>query len=215
MSSGLQSEEDFRHLCQVLLKTSDRLRDGWSWERVQGSEEGYLKKTALRSVLIQSGDQDLRGSGSDSEDVAAGDDADTAAASEGSTRALQYEYHILYSCSFMTPVLYFRASTLEGRSLSLEEVWSSVHPHFRSRLRHSPLTSITQQEHPVLGQPFFMLHPCKTDHLMSALMHSAQQQHRPVNYMVTWLSTVGPLLGLEVPLEYLTLQHPSTPRQRP
>ncbi|XP_061746450.1 ubiquitin-like-conjugating enzyme ATG10 isoform X2 [Nerophis ophidion] len=178
MSPSLQSEEDFRHLCQVFLKTSDRLRDGWSWERVQGSEEGYLKKTALRSVLIQSGDQDLKGSGSDSEDVSEGDDTDTAAESEGSTCALQYEYHILYSCSFMTPVLYFRASTLEGRSLSLEEVWGSVHPHFRSRVRHSPLTSITQQEHPVLGQPFFMLHPCKTDHLMSALMHSAQQQHR-------------------------------------
>ena len=31
---------------------------------------------------------------------------------KGSSKVLQYEYHIMYSCSYSTPVLYFRASTL-------------------------------------------------------------------------------------------------------
>ena len=31
---------------------------------------------------------------------------------EGSSLVLQYEYHILYSCSYSAPVLYFRAFTL-------------------------------------------------------------------------------------------------------
>lgn len=33
----------------------------------------------------------------------------------------------------------------EGRSLSLEEMWSSVHPTFRRRLQTSPLNTITLQ----------------------------------------------------------------------
>lgn len=30
----------------------------------------------------------------------------------GSGKVLQYEYHVLYSCSYGTPVLYFRVFTL-------------------------------------------------------------------------------------------------------
>nr|XP_057925450.1 ubiquitin-like-conjugating enzyme ATG10 isoform X2 [Doryrhamphus excisus] len=229
MSWCLQGDENFHHSCQMFLKQSDQLRDGWSWESVQGSEEGYLRKTVLRSVFIESRPKwDHNGSSSDSSrrnvsdeqglDVydtnCDYDDEDTVC--EGSSHVLQYEYHILYSCSFMTPVLYFRASSLEGRSLSLEEVWSCVHPNFRLRLQHSPLTTITQQEHPLLGQPFFMLHPCRTEELMTPLQEMAKEQNRPVNYILTWLSMVGPLVGLDVPLEYSTLteteaaQHPSS-----
>nr|XP_057925452.1 ubiquitin-like-conjugating enzyme ATG10 isoform X4 [Doryrhamphus excisus] len=188
MSWCLQGDENFHHSCQMFLKQSDQLRDGWSWESVQGLD-----------VYDTNCDYD---------------DEDTVC--EGSSHVLQYEYHILYSCSFMTPVLYFRASSLEGRSLSLEEVWSCVHPNFRLRLQHSPLTTITQQEHPLLGQPFFMLHPCRTEELMTPLQEMAKEQNRPVNYILTWLSMVGPLVGLDVPLEYSTLteteaaQHPSS-----
>ncbi|XP_054625351.1 ubiquitin-like-conjugating enzyme ATG10 isoform X4 [Dunckerocampus dactyliophorus] len=223
MSLCLQGEENFHQSCQIFLKQSDQLRDSWSWESVQGSKEGYLRKTVLRSVFIESRPKwDHNGSSSDSsshsvsdeQGVAAnkdvydtdGDYDDEDSVCEGSIHVLQYEYHILYSCSFMTPVLYFRASSLEGRSLSLEEVWSCVHPNFRLRLQHSPLTTITQQEHPLLGQPFFMLHPCRTEELMRPLLQLAKEQHRPMNYILTWLSTVGPLVGLDVPLEYSTLQ---------
>ncbi|KAI2660299.1 Ubiquitin-like-conjugating enzyme ATG10 [Labeo rohita] len=58
---------------------------------------------------------------------------------------LRYEYHVLYSCSYQIPVLYFRASTLDGRPLSLEEVWSNVHSNYRQRLRHGPWDTLTQQ----------------------------------------------------------------------
>ena len=39
-------------------------------------------------------------------------DAGVCAVSTESREVLQYEYHILYSCSYSTPVLYFRAFTL-------------------------------------------------------------------------------------------------------
>uniref|UniRef100_A0A3B4YDU2 Ubiquitin-like-conjugating enzyme ATG10 n=1 Tax=Seriola lalandi dorsalis TaxID=1841481 RepID=A0A3B4YDU2_SERLL len=60
----------------------------------------------------------------------------------------------------------------EGRSLSLEEVWGSVHPNFRVRLQSSPLSTVTQQEHPLLGQPFFMLHPCRTEEFMRPVLQA-------------------------------------------
>ncbi|XP_077392140.1 ubiquitin-like-conjugating enzyme ATG10 [Festucalex cinctus] len=246
MNLCLQGEESFRHCCQALLKLSDQLRDGWSWESIQGSEEGYMRKTALRSVFINSRapwnpessysdlesntschiicDQLEQGAVADEVDGTNNDfdhEHDEDAVSGGSSHVLQYEYHILYSCSYMTPVLYFRASTLEGRSLSLDEVWSCVHPNFRLRLQHSPLTTITQQEHPLLGQPFFMLHPCKTEEFMRPVMQLQRQQHGKVNYILTWLSVVGPLVGLDISLKYTTLQthqtdheaapHPSSP----
>lgn len=32
---------------------------------------------------------------------------------------------------------------------------------------------------------------------------------RPVNYVLSWLSVVGPLVGLNVPLKYSTQPHPA------
>ncbi|XP_076600548.1 ubiquitin-like-conjugating enzyme ATG10 [Chaetodon auriga] len=237
MSSCVLDEQNFSHCCQLLLQQSEQLKDGWSWEVVQGSEEGYLRKTALRSVVIDSSAAwDQGGLSSESEPhtsclswpkeqsaVVAQVDADcirgdiddededdgVCTVSGGSSQVLQYEYHILYSCSYSTPVLYFRVFTLEGRSLSLEEVWSSVHPNFRLRLQKNPLNTITMQEHPLLGQPFFMLHPCRTEEFMKPVLQMAQNQHRPVNYVLSWLSVVGPLVGLEVPLKYSTQLHPA------
>lgn len=34
------------------------------------------------------------------------------------------------------------------------------------------------QEHPLLGQPFFMLHPCKTQDFMRPVLQAAQDSHR-------------------------------------
>lgn len=227
MSRCALDEQAFRCCCQLLLQQSEQLRDGWSWEQVQGSEEGYLKKTVLRSVVADSSPaHKQKGAASDSESrvsthamlelqreqsrqpVLAAcfheDDDAVCTPSGGSSRVLQYEYHVLYSCSYSAPVLYFRAFTLEGRSLTLEEVWGSVHPNFKHRLQNSPLNTITQQEHPLLGQPFFMLHPCRTEEFLRPVLQRPQEQHRPVNLVLSWLSVVGPVVGLDVPLKYCT-----------
>uniref|UniRef100_A0A3P9KZM7 Ubiquitin-like-conjugating enzyme ATG10 n=1 Tax=Oryzias latipes TaxID=8090 RepID=A0A3P9KZM7_ORYLA len=241
MSCGVLDEEEFCRCCQLLLQHSDGVSDGWSWEAVRGSDEGYLKKTLLRSVPAErSVPQKHKEPGSDSEqfdychlqteeqgkqgvdassdslrpDVEEEDDG-VCGAPAGSSSVLQFEYHILYSCSYRTPVLYFRASTLEGRSLTLEDVWRSVHPNYRLGLQSRPLDAITQQEHPFLGQAFFYLHPCRTEEFMKPLLQMARDQNRPVNYVLSWLSVVGPMVGLEVSLECLKQQqlHPTTPQQ--
>ncbi|XP_026168489.1 ubiquitin-like-conjugating enzyme ATG10 isoform X2 [Mastacembelus armatus] len=203
----------------------------------EGSQEGYLKKTVLRSAVINldpmwdnkraSSDSgpDQQGKGKEQPVLVASVDADSNIGdindddyeddgvymvSEGCRQVLQYEYHILYSCSYSTPVLYFRVSSLDGRGLSLEEVWSSVHPNFRLRLQKSPLNAITQQEHPLLGQPFFMLHPCRTEEFMKPVLQVVQDKHRPFNYILTWLSVMGPVVGLDIPLKYASEIHLAT-----
>ncbi|CAK6974263.1 ubiquitin-like-conjugating enzyme ATG10 [Scomber scombrus] len=213
MSLCLLDEENFHQCCQLLLQQSDELRDGWSWEPIQGTEEGYLRKTALRSVIIDASikwDQEVSRSDSETHTscdsgpdqqkqcaLAAPSDADIIA---GDIDENDEDDGVC-------------AVSAEGRSLSLEEVWSSVHPNFRLQLQHSPLNTITQQEHPLLGQPFFMLHPCRTEEFMRPVLQAAQDQHRTVNYILTWLSVVGPLVGLDIPLQYSVQLHHAAPSQ--
>ncbi|NWW47839.1 ATG10 enzyme, partial [Pedionomus torquatus] len=58
---------------------------------------------------------------------------------------IRYEYHVLYSSSYQVPVLYFRACFLDGRPLTLDEIWKSVHTCYQARLLEGPWDTITQQ----------------------------------------------------------------------
>lgn len=118
------------------------------------------------------------------------------------TEVIKYEYHVLYSCSYQVPVLYFRASFLDGKPLALKDLWERVHECYKTRLLQGPWDTITQQEHPILGQPFFVLHPCKTSEFMTPVFKSSQKTKRNVNYITSWLSIVGPAVGLNLPLSY-------------
>ncbi|KAB0366197.1 hypothetical protein FD754_010353 [Muntiacus muntjak] len=66
---------------------------------------------------------------------------ETTAAAE----VIKYEYHVLYSCSYQVPVLYFRASFLDGRPLALKDIWEGVHECYKTRLLQGPWDTITQQ----------------------------------------------------------------------
>ncbi|KAL4822774.1 hypothetical protein H8958_011903, partial [Nasalis larvatus] len=123
---------------------------------------------------------------------------ETAAAS----KVIKYEYHVLYSCSYQVPVLYFRASFLDGRPLTLKDIWEGVHECYKTRLLQGPWDTITQQEHPILGQPFFVLHPCKTNEFMAPVLKNSRKINQNVNYITSWLSIVGPVVGLNLPLSY-------------
>ncbi|XP_026799809.3 ubiquitin-like-conjugating enzyme ATG10 isoform X2 [Pangasianodon hypophthalmus] len=214
MSSGEESnissyyldEKAFHLCCKLFLQHSGVIRDGWSWAEVKGGEEGYIKKTAimpgrfcsLPNHKADDGMSALTGA------VELDDEAAGGYSVCESQVLMHYEYHVLYSFSHQVPILYFRASTLDGQPLSLHEVWSNIHPNYRQRLLQGPWDALTQQEHPLLGQPFFMLHPCHTEEFMRPLFKMAHAKKRKVNYIATWLSVVGPVVGLDVPLSYHT-----------
>ncbi|XP_029687379.1 ubiquitin-like-conjugating enzyme ATG10 isoform X1 [Takifugu rubripes] len=189
MNLSVLDEQKFHYCCQLLVQQSQQLKDGWCWETVTSSDEGYLKKIIVRTVVIGSrlmwNHESSRTSSSfhqkqedqmcETENLNAeadGDDEDDGLCtfSESRSLVLQYEYHIVYSYSYSTPVLYFRAFSLEGRSVSLEDMWRSVHPSLRLSLQKNRLSTISLQEHPLLGQPFFMLHPCRTEEFMRPVL---------------------------------------------
>ncbi|XP_069887261.1 ubiquitin-like-conjugating enzyme ATG10 isoform X4 [Dipodomys merriami] len=145
--------------------------------------DGWEWRTSKEALELPSDDSEVPG---------------TTAVSE----VVKYEYHVLYSCSYQVPVLYFRASFLDGRPLSLKDIWEGVHECYKTRLLQGPWDTITQQEHPILGQPFFVLHPCKTNEFMTPVLKNSQKINRNVNYITSWLSIVGPVIGLNLPLSY-------------
>ncbi|XP_066507718.1 ubiquitin-like-conjugating enzyme ATG10 isoform X2 [Hoplias malabaricus] len=144
-------EKSFFLCCQLFLQHSDVLKDGWSWTNVKGCEEGYMKKTVLIPGRLctlpnerrqQKTEEDINALVEDKvEEV---DDAGNNAVCE-SPVVLCYEYHVLYSCSYQVPILYFSASTLDGRLLALEDIWNNIHLKYREQLLQGPWDALTQQ----------------------------------------------------------------------
>ncbi|RUS76230.1 hypothetical protein EGW08_016003 [Elysia chlorotica] len=115
---------------------------------------------------------------------------------------LTYEYHVLYSDSYSVPVLYLNIFTTDGKLLPLNEVWNLCPTNYQAHIKENKWTTLTQQEHPLLGRPYLQLHPCHTADLM-AQVTSGSKPDQCQNYLSTWLSTVGPLIALKIVPAYI------------
>lgn len=117
------------------------------------------------------------------------------------------EYNVIYSASYSVPVLYINAQHNDGRLLDYSEItriFSSLH---RDCMKSRIWTTLTQVEHPVVQTPTYMLHPCRTGSLMaSALPRQSGDDSSKANdfYLLQWLSSVGPAVGLDIPCGYMS-----------
>lgn len=112
---------------------------------------------------------------------------------------LRCDCHVIYSNSYCNPVLYFNMFSSNGKLVSLQEIWDNyVHPSYKIHVKHDPWSFLTQSEHPVLMMPYIQLHPCHTASFMKPF-HEISQSACSVafNYVLSWLSVVLPVIGLD------------------
>lgn len=81
--------------------------------------------------------------------------------------------HIVYSSSFRAPTFFFNACRSDGRLV------------VRELLGAADASVMSQGDHPVLGRPFFFIHPCETHAFMKQTLKSS-----PPVYIVSWLSWI-------------------------
>lgn len=166
--------EEFKKCAKEFISLSSSIGDDWSLKRTD-KDVFYLEK---RNTLHNSTAQNCKNL--------------EAHYQEPENNFTMIVYHIIYSLSYSVPVLYFNAYHENGKLLSLDEIWNKIPKCYLSEI--DKWSTITQQEHPILGIPYFMIHPCYTADFM--------KNHSMNNYLITWLSTVGPLAGLKLSLEY-------------
>ncbi|XP_069669134.1 ubiquitin-like-conjugating enzyme ATG10 [Periplaneta americana] len=188
---GSISLEEFLSCASQLTEISDSISDGWTHKNKEVPEASYLMK---RIVLPDFEDKSDTSAAllplEEPLDKALEDDNAIAAPQ---SRVLTWEYHVLYSASYAVPTLYFNVWKEDGSLLSLDQIWQRVQENFQQQDRWSVLT---QQEHPILRRPFYMLHPCRTGEFLDNF------KGKSANILVTWLSSVGPAVGMTLPAQY-------------
>lgn len=197
---GSISNQQFNELIVDLVQKSDRLSDGWKTHK--NHDRMYVCKRVTSTVKR---DQQPATDGTVAFDQETETEADQACLRSETSEVLTFDYHILYSESYSVPVLYFNVYTNSGSLLPLDAVWNLVPELYRARLLENRWSFITQTEHPYLNRPFYQLHPCNTEKLMSVVPTKDLSEQNPrssLNYLITWLSVVGPVVNLKIPLDF-------------
>ena len=190
--------EEFVGLAQVFRSRQRSLNDVWEMKTTV-STEGETSDAYLVKRSTMSGGPDVAMGAGDG--PACLDDPATLPHSPLNA-PIQIEYHAVYSHTYQVPVLYLTACRSDGQRLSLEEIWSLAPCVHHTRLAAAMWSTVTEGEHPVLGTPFYFVHPCHTGQVMATVMGAAGGERTGVvDYLTSWLSMFGPLVGLELPLD--------------
>lgn len=117
------------------------------------------------------------------------------------------EYHILLSPSYQAPVLYFQITAHSSGiplSVSLSDVYTIL-VSADSRVaveKVGVIGGISQGDHPVLGIPYYFVHPCNTVDAMREWELEWEKGMGPEAYLGIWMGLVGGVVGLWMPGGY-------------
>ncbi|KAL1444101.1 hypothetical protein MTO96_030048 [Rhipicephalus appendiculatus] len=198
--------DEFVRCCREIEAVSTTLDDGWRCVVDKEGEPGYTYLEKRCTLLHKTSGQHASWSGDmqsaeEDEIEEAEPDPCCAEAQDHGEEVLQCVYHVVYSASYGVPVMYFNVWRRDGSLLPLSDVWSLM-PEVPAGA-----TEASAMEHPIQGVPYFQLHPCKTAELMEQT-RPKHQDGKHSNYVVTWLSSVAPVVGLEFPVQYSAIAAP-------
>nr|CAH0107956.1 unnamed protein product [Daphnia galeata] len=220
---GTISWEEFVIGVRHILSVSGTIGDGWHF---RGSLEehcgGYLIKKMDYPVDVAEPTAASDGTRLKDDDDSTIDHDSAADATEPSDeqdpcsidpdpsfRPVCREFHVLYSLAHAVPTLYLRAWRSDGSCVDAKELWNGLTAaEWRpSSDEFERLRSLTQQEHPFLGEPWYHLHPCRTADLMDlvASQNDVDDGIDAKRYFVRWMSTVAPLVGCPVSHHYASI----------
>ncbi|CAH1447095.1 unnamed protein product [Lactuca virosa] len=207
---GSLSSTDFQNAANAFAQKWNKFNSGfpeWSWIdcsnrlgfATHGVTEGYL---SLQKVIFPRSMEEEHDKGSSNDQEEPFDTATLVQSTIDSDNGDRYDFHVVYSSSYRVPVLYFHAQTSDGQPLNIGEIEKNLPSKSSDVLMESKWTFITQQEHPYLNRPWYMLHPCGTSEWMKLLL--ADHAHNSTDrYLVSWFTVVGQVFGLKLPLEML------------
>ncbi|XP_022164671.1 ubiquitin-like-conjugating enzyme ATG10 isoform X1 [Myzus persicae] len=179
--------QQFVEYATDLKNHSDSIDDGWNIRQYQCPMNGSFDNYLIKKEIQKKNTSSLKFDHSDSHTE--------------DNIPIVCEYHILYNLSYSCPDVYFNMWYTDGKLLSLEHVWSLVHSFLKQNVVNDKWNAITQEMHPFFNTPFFRLHPCKNTHVLEMLGFSSKNNNK-FNPLIAWLSTISPLIGLEIHLSY-------------
>jgi len=209
--AGTLSWESFARGGRHILRVSNAIGDRWqfrgTWDEYCG---GYLVKRIDEPITASSIHKDADVNDADDIDdtdalqIAASaqveEDGDCVATGEVNDFYIK-ELHVVYSMAHNVPILFLKAWRRDGSCLPVDYLWKDfttiLHMEVDALNR---LRTLTQQEHPFLGEPWYFLHPCQTAHLMTSIGLTGATPAE--EYMTSWMSTLLPLFSCPVANEY-------------
>ncbi|XP_042754044.1 ubiquitin-like-conjugating enzyme ATG10 isoform X1 [Lactuca sativa] len=203
---GSLSSTDFQNSANAFAQKWNEFNSGfpeWSWIDCSSRlgfhrvTEGYL---SLQHVFFPRSIEEEHDEGNSNDHQEPFDTATLVQSNNDSNDGDWYDFHVVYSSSYRVPVLYFHAQTSDGQPLNVGEIEKNLPTKSSDVLMDSKWTFITQQEHPYLNRPWYMLHPCGTSEWMKLLLADHNSTDR---YLVSWFTVVGQVFGLKLPLEML------------
>ncbi|KAG0125749.1 hypothetical protein HOY82DRAFT_525046 [Tuber indicum] len=210
------SEEEFAEGC---VRLGERLERGGIGEAVLSHEMGGVYGLIMRRELVvcpgdygnehEDKDEKVQNGGViEAED--GDDDDDDESLHPPSPSRWKVEYQILLSKTYELPILYFNLyppSTLQIPA-SLQQVYENLTPTTtRDALKSVGVQgAISQTDHPVLGVPYYFVHPCNTAAAMSEWQQRRDggEDFDAEKYLTVWIGVVGGAVGLFLPSECMT-----------
>lgn len=108
----------------------------------------------------------------------------------------EWRFSIVYSDTWMVPVLYFTVKQTDGMPFQRSQVLDML--SVDENAVGDTWDFVSYEEHPITGEPSFFLHPCQTSNRMGQLFQQSKQRNAS-SFLLSWTSMTLPAVGFRIP----------------